>query len=100
MYAIYALFGGGIGLILFAVVFGGCDYVFLGQAEGIWDGPVTMIVLCGIGAGWGLISYRFRHHELDADTAGLLGALISRRGRTVILGIVALYFIYDLARGM
>ena len=38
--------------------------------------------------------------ELDADTSGLIGALVSKRGRAIVLAFVALYFLYDLARGM
>jgi len=100
MYAIYALFGGAIGILLFAVPLGGWDYIFLGESKGFWDGPVSMILWTTFGAGWGLLSYRYHHYEVDPETAAWLRFLISRRGRMLIFGIVALYFVYDVAKGL
>jgi hypothetical protein len=104
MFAAFGLFGAAIGLLIFMFALGGDSYVFTGTATRSWNGLPALIICCAVGAGLGMLSYRFSHIELgngqflfwDAATA----LLFTKRALAALAALGALYFVWQLAKGL
>jgi len=104
-YAFYAVFGAGVGFVVFLMALGGWSFVFTGQASKPWNGLGALLICLVIGGGWGLVAYRYRHQELGsaapATQEGPAAAILFSK-RLMVLGtcVAGLYFIWQLAKGM
>src|ERR1043166_7394163 len=101
----YGLFGAALGFVIFMFGLGGWRFVFTGHSTAPWNGLVALIMCCGLGGGWGLVSYRFRDREFGSDSSAFYqdrasAALFSKRLMVVATCLAALYFIWQLAKGL
>ena len=102
IFAFYGLFGAGLGLLIFIFALGGWDFVFTGHATTPWNEVVALIICCGLGGGWGLVSYRFSDREFGSGSLGFLhdpaaANLLSKRMMVMATCLAGLYFIWQLA---
>jgi hypothetical protein len=99
---LYALFGSFLAFLVFTFALGGWRFVFTGKSMTILRGPVGLFISIALGAVLGWLSYRHRHYESGAlgtlaqDTAG--GVLLGKRIVVIISCVVALYYIWQLAK--
>lgn len=105
IFVFYGLFGAALGFLIFAFACGGWEYVFLGRSTKPWNGLVALIVLCALGSGWGLVSYKLRNREFGSGSSPFYNdpataALFAKRLMVVATFIVCTYFIWQLARGL
>lgn len=104
-YAFYAVFGAGVGFVVFLMALGGWSLVFTGQASKPWNGLGALLICLVIGGGWGLVAYRYRHQEFGsaapATQEGPTAAMLcSKRLMAVGTCLAGLYFLWQLAKGM
>jgi hypothetical protein len=98
-------FGAALGLPVFMFGLGGYRFLFLGKSTHWWNGWPGLLLCVGIGALGGWFSYRNRLKNLDIPVAGIYaesgGAELLWR-RLVVIGsaIIAIYFIWQLAKGI
>src|SRR5262245_60037648 len=100
----YGVFGAALGFLIFLFALGGWRYVFTGHSTKPWNGVVALIICCGLGAGWGLVSYKFRDRQFGSG-GPMFGdeaneALFIRRLIVVATCVAGLYFIWQLAKGL
>lgn len=104
-YAFYAVFGAGVGFVVFLMALGGWSFVFTGRASKPWNGLVALLICVAIGGGWGTVAYRYRHQEFGsaapATQEGPAAAMLFSK-RLMVAGtcLAGLYFIWQLAKGM
>lgn len=105
LYAVFGLFGGIIGFVVFAVGLGGWRYLLTKHPPKPWNGLTALILCAAIGFGWGLLSYKFRNREFGSNDSafyddGSGGVLFAKRSMVIVTSLAALYFIWQLAKGM
>ena len=102
--ALYPLFGAFLGFLVFTFGTGGWWFVFTGKVKSTWVGPMGPLICLVVGAVLGWIAYWQRHREFDQvselaqDEAGAV--LLGKRIVVIISCLVALYFIWQLAKSI
>lgn len=102
--AVFALIGGAAGFLVFVMGLGGWEYVFTGKSSNVLLGFPSLALCVGIGGVGGWYAYRHRHREIggvepfahDAAT----GFLLTKRLMVVVGGLIAVYFVWQVLRGM
>jgi hypothetical protein len=102
---LYGVFGAGLGLLIFMFALDGWSFVFMGHASKPWNGALMLMICCGLGAGWGLVSYKYKDREYGSGSASFFhdpatAVLFSKRLMVIATSLAALYFIWQLARGL
>jgi hypothetical protein len=101
---LHPLFGAFLGFLVFTFGTGGWWFVFTGKVRSKWVGPMGLIISLGVGAILGWIAYRHRQREfsgvgeLAQDEAGAF--LLGKRIVVIITCLVALYFLWQLAKSI
>ena len=98
-----AVVGGLAGAAIFVGAVGGFEFL-VGRAPSWWNGWVGL-ALCVVGAAVGVASYFQRHVEYGTQLVKVYsgwggGWLLMRRIRVLVFGLVAAYFLWELARGI
>lgn len=101
--AFYGLLGALLGFLVFTFALGGWKFAFTGRATTTWKGPIGLIVCLGVGCALGLLSYKFRNREFGSNSTGLFqdgasGVLFAKRLMVIASSLVALYFIWQMAK--
>ena len=105
MFVFYTLFGTVLGFLIFLCACGGWEYVFLGRSTKPWNGLFALIILCGLGSGWGFVSYKYKNREFGSRSSVFYSdpasaALFTKRLMVIATCLVGAYFIWQLARSM
>jgi hypothetical protein len=103
MFVLYGFFGAGLGFLIFVFACGGWKFVVTSHSTKPWNGPVALIVFCVLGAGWGLISYKYNDRELGSGTSTFshdpaTAMLFTKRLMVIATCLAGLYFIWQLVR--
>jgi hypothetical protein len=105
VFALYGVFGGFLGLLIFMFALGGWSFVFTGEASRPWNGLVALIISCVLGGGWGLVAYKHSDVDLGSGALAFLGEsgtaiLFVKRVMVICTCLAGAYFIWQLARGL
>ena len=100
-----AAIGGALGLPVFMFALGGHRFIFLGKSTHWWNGFPGLLLCVGVGALCGWISFKNSHKQIDIPVAGIYAEsggseLLMRRLLVIGGAIVAIYFIWQLAKGI
>ena len=103
--AFYGLFGAFLGLLIFMFALGGWEFVFTGHHQRPWNGGVALAICLVICGGWGLLAYKLRDQEFGSGHSNLHDSeasaiLFTKRLMTVASCLAALYFMWQVARGI
>jgi hypothetical protein len=101
----YALFGGFLGFILYAVALGGWKFLLIGRPAKPWNGLVALIICSVLGLGWGAVSYKSRNREFGSRGSNFFedqatAMLFTKRLMVVATCLAGLYFVWQLAKGL
>jgi hypothetical protein len=102
--AVNAIVGGILGGAIFFGGFAGFD-LLIGASTAWWNGWIGLVCCVVAGAAVGVVSYFQRHEEAGFNFVGIYsgasgGWLFARRIGVLISGVVAFYFLWQLARGI
>ena len=107
MLVFYGLFGAGLGFLIYLLPLSGWEYLFIGQTRSTkpWNGAVALIILCVLGGGWGVVSDIYKDREFGSRSSMFYydpasAALFSKRLMVIGTCLVAVYFIWRVARRM
>jgi hypothetical protein len=105
IWALYGLFGAFLGLLIFMFALGGWRLVFTGRSTRPWNGVAALILCTVISGGWGLLSYKLRNREFHSGASSMYhdqtsAILFSKQLMVIATCVAALYFIWQLARGL
>ena len=102
--AFWGLFGGIIGTLIFTVALGGWRYLLGVGKPKPWNGLAALLILTTLDLGWGLLGYKYRNRELGAWPRAFknpaTGMLLTKRLMVIATGLAALFFIWQLAKGL
>jgi hypothetical protein len=101
----YGAFGAFLGLLIFMFALGGSDFVFSGDADKPWNGPVALVICCVLGGGWGFISYTLSEREFGKRESRFFhdpatAILFAKRVMVIATCLAGVYFIWQLAKGL
>jgi hypothetical protein len=100
----YPLFGAFLGFLVFTFGTGGWWYVFAGKVKSKWVGPMGLVICLAVGAVLGWIAYWQRHRELEGAEDAILtleqNPLLKKRLGVVLFCLIALYFVWQLAKSV
>jgi hypothetical protein len=104
---INVVFGAGIGFVIYFFPLGGFGPLLTSRGGRWWNGSGAFWICVGGGALIGFVSYKNRLRNLDIEPrgdgiySGQAGQeLLWRRIAMLIFGVVAVYFIWQLAKGI
>ena len=102
--AVNAFVGAILGAAIFMATLGGVRFL-AGKSTAWWNGWPALFLCVAAGAVIGTISYLQRHREFEIPSEGPYagsggGWLLMRRIGVLLMGVVAVYFLWQLARGI
>jgi hypothetical protein len=105
IFAFYGVFGATIGFVIFAFALGGWRFLLTDRPAKPWNGLAALIVCVCLGGSWGLLSYKYKDRDLGSGPSALYenggtGILFVKRLMVIATCLAALYFIWQLAKGL
>jgi hypothetical protein len=103
---IYAVMGAGVGALVFFFTLGGID-LLAGKSTAWWNGWPGLFLSGCFGGLVGAVSYKFRDKEFAAPEVDLDpyggragGELLMRRLGVILGAVVAIYFLWQMAKSV
>jgi hypothetical protein len=103
--AVYGLFGGFLGFLIFAVALGGWRYLLTNRPPQPWNGLAALVICLVLGFGWGIVSYEFKDREFGSGGSSFYedqatAMLFTKRVMVIGTCLAGLYFVWQLAKSL